>query len=158
MTLLIDRDRMGRHRTRCLASDVGVMGPIGHPGHVSGAEENRGDECQIVEVAAAFEGIIDCVLDTGNGLESGQARRHRLRHRPEVNRNVLCLGQHLAFGGEDGRRAIGPLLDVGRQRRVPEHRPHLVGHRGETMTGHLQAYGVWGHDQSRWPMCLVASR
>ena len=54
-------------------------------------------------------------LDAGHRLETGQAGRHRFRHRPEMDRDVLGLGQHCPPGGEQGSRAICPLLDVGRQ-------------------------------------------
>ena len=158
MTFLIDRDGMRRHGSWRLTPDVGVMGPIGHPGDVSRGHEDRGDEREIVEVGATEERVIDRVLDTRDWLESGQARRHRFGHRPEMNGDVLRLCQHLAVGGEHGRRAVGPLLDVGRKRRMPEDCAHLICHRGETMTGHLECYRIGSHDGSRWPMCFVASR
>ena len=116
MALLIDSDRMRRHRPGSLAPDVGVMCPIGHPGDMSRGHKDRSDEGEIVEMGATEERVIDRVLDTWDWFESGQARRHRFGHRPEMNGDVLCLGQHLAFGGEHGSRTVGPLFDVGRKR------------------------------------------
>ena len=147
MTFLIDRDGMRRHGSRRLTPDVGVMGPIGHPGDVSRGHEDRGDESEIVEMGATKERVIDRVLDTRDWLESGQAGRHRFGHRPEMNGDVLCLGQHLAVGGEHGGRAVGPLLDVGRKRRMPQDRAHLVCHRGRDDDGPPRGRS---DRQSRW--------
>ena len=59
------------------------------------------------------------------------AAAHRRRHRAEVHRDVLGLHEQLAVGGEQGGRAVGPLLDVGAERGPPQHRAHLLGHAGE---------------------------
>ena len=51
---------------------------------------------------------------------------HGCGHRPEVDGDVLGLHDHLAPGGEQRRRGIAPLLDVGRVGRPDEHRTHLL--------------------------------
>src|SRR5207253_1333360 len=37
----------------------------------------------------------------------------------------------LSRQGEEGGRAVGPLLDVGTEGGPPQHRPHLVGNGGQ---------------------------
>ena len=70
---------------------------------------------------------------------------HRRRHRAEVHGDVLGLHEQLAVGGEQRRRAVGPLLDVGAERGPPQHRAHLLGDPGQARDEHLQLGGIERH-------------
>ena len=59
-------------------------------------------------------------------------------HRAEVDGDVLGLGDHPAAGVEDRRRAVAPLLDVGREGRADQRRAHLLGDRAKGVADHLQ--------------------
>ena len=72
-------------------------------------------------------------------------RPDRRRHRSEVHRDVLGLGEQLAVGGEERRRAVGPLLDVRAERGPPQHRAHLVGHAGQARDQDLQRRRIEAH-------------
>ena len=82
----------------------------------------------------------------GEGVDGGS---HRRGHRAEVHRDVLGLREQLAGGGEDRRRAVGPLLDVRARRGAPQHGAHLVGDPTEPGDQHLQRGGVERHERSR---------
>ena len=90
-------------------------------------------EGDVVEVGAAGEGVVDDDLVAGPDAvaERVDGGAHRRRHRAEVHRDVLGLDEQLADGGEQRRRAVGPLLDVGAEGGAPQHRAHLLGHAGE---------------------------
>ena len=81
-------------------------------------------------MGAALIGVIHGVLDPGLDLVAKPTNHslNRRGHRPEVDRDVLGLGEHFAGGVERRGRAIGPLFDVGRRSRPPQHEAHLVGY------------------------------
>ena len=67
MTLLIDRDRIGRHRTRCLSSDIGVVRPIGHPSHVSVAEKTGATSVRSLRWVPPSKGSLTAYWTPGTG-------------------------------------------------------------------------------------------
>ena len=59
-------------------------------------------------------------------LFSAKDRGHRVRHRTEVDRDVLGLHHQLALSVEEGGRAVVALLDIGRVSGADQRRPHLL--------------------------------
>src|SRR5690606_6628897 len=88
------------------------------------------------------ERVVDGVLDAGLGLEPFEDRSHGSGHRPQMDGDVLGLGEHLTGRGEDRRRAVGALFDVGRERGPAQDHTHLLGDRGQLVSGHLERDGV----------------
>ena len=85
-------------------------------------------------MGAARERVVeDDLLAGGDAVEAEgvDGGAHRCRHRAEVHGDVLGLHEQLAVGGEEGGRAVGPLLDVGREGGAPQDGAHLLGHAGE---------------------------
>ena len=103
MAFLINRHRMGRHRAWGLPSHVRMVRPIGHPGDVTSGSKHGSNDGEIVEVGASVERIVHGVLDPGLWIEAFDTGCNRLRHRAEMHRDVLGLGQHLSAGREDRR-------------------------------------------------------
>jgi len=114
MPFLVDRHRVGRHRPWSLATDIGMVRPIGHPGDMATVGKHGSNDREIVEMGASVEGIVHGVLDSRLGIEAPDTGGNRLRHRAKMHRDVLGLRQHLPVGCEDGRRTVRPLLDVWR--------------------------------------------
>ena len=95
------------------------------------------DERHVGEVRSAGEGIVDDedIAELGPTLAH---RRDGLRHRAQVNRDVLGLRDHSAVGREERRRAVSPLLDVGGERGADEHGAHLLRDRPERTAENLE--------------------
>ena len=68
-------------------------------------------------------------------------RGHGVRHRAQVDGDVLGLGDHPAVPVEERRGAVLPLLDVGRERRADEDGAHLLRDRAERAADHLELDG-----------------
>ena len=80
-------------------------------------------------------------LTTKTSPELGPALAHRrdgLRHRAEVDGDVLGLRDHSAVGGEERGRAVAPLLDVGGEGGADEHGAHLLRDRAERAAENLE--------------------
>ena len=108
------------------------------------------DQRDVVQMGAARERVVeDDVLRPGSidRAERSDGGVHRGRHRPEVHRDVLGLHEEVAVGGEEGGRAVGPLLDVRAEGGPAQHGPHLVGDAGEPGEQH----GKGGRPESRRP-------
>src|SRR5208282_2851449 len=86
----------------------------------------------------AGEGIVQRGDVAALELEVLDCRAHRERRRAEMHRNMRGLCDQLAARVENRTRKIVPLLDVGRERRLPEHNAHLVGNRRKTAVHHGQ--------------------
>src|SRR6266480_352380 len=63
---------------------------------------------------------------------------HGVRHRAEVDWNVLGLRNHPAAFVEERGRAIAALLDVRGKGRPDEHGAHLFGHRAQRTAENLE--------------------
>ncbi len=96
-TLLVDRARVGRHRTGRDAADIGVVRAVGDPADQLAAHRHRGHDRDVVEVGAAGEGIVEDHVTEAHRIGAGRRDRgqDRRRHRPEVHRDVLGLGEQL---------------------------------------------------------------
>jgi hypothetical protein len=82
---------------------------------------------------------------------------HRAHHRTEVDRHTLCQSDHLTGGVEDRARAVGSLLDVGREGGAHQGCAHFF--RG----GQQVARNDFGTDRihpliHRAPPCLARAR
>ncbi len=98
-TLVGQSPAVGRHRARSWPSDVGVMGAAGGEGDQLALREDRGDDRDVRQVRATAVGIVEHPR-APRGMILLQDGRHRGRHRPEVNRDVLGLHHHLPAGRE----------------------------------------------------------
>ncbi len=116
---------------------------------------------EVGKVGPAPVGVVDARLlarlEPAEVVEHGA---HAGRHRPQVHRDVLRLGDHLAVRTEHRGRAVRPLLDVGRVGGTPHRDPHLVGDPGEGVTKHLELHrGEWAlRSQGAPPGCAPDRR
>ena len=144
------RGRIRRHRTGGLAADIGMMASRGdieqHPlfRGTGGATENRLDQGDIGQVGAAVVGRVEHEGITALHATAPLAdhRLDALAHRPEMHRHVRRVGDQVAFGIEYRAGEIQPFLDVDRNRRVLQHRAHLLGDGHEQVVEDLQQYRV----------------
>ena len=130
--LLRERPRPCGHAPRLGAADVGVMRSRHRV-----AERGARDERDVGKVRPAGERVVEDVDLVGPGLASGHGG-DGVGHRAEVDRNVLGLRDHPPVRTEERRRAVAPLLDVGRERRAHEHGAHLLADRAQRRADHLQ--------------------
>src|SRR5712692_9887142 len=63
---------------------------------------------------------------------------NRVRHRAEVDGNVLRLHDHPAALVEERGRAVAPLFDVRGERGAHEHHAHLLGDGAQTAADDLE--------------------
>ena len=124
--------RAGRHAARLHSADVGVVRAGGRE-----AELRAGDERDVRQVRAAGEGVVEDPGLSRLRVVLGDGR-DRVGHRAEVHRDVLGLRDHAPALVEDRRRAVAPLLDVGREGRANEDGAHLLGHRAERAAENLE--------------------
>ena len=85
------------------------------------------------------------VEDRDVALGPGGERLDRadgLRHRAEVDGDVRRLRERLPGGVEDRAGEVLPLLDVGRERGVPQRRAHLLGGRGDERVEDREPCGI----------------
>ena len=114
------------------------------------AERGARDERHVGEVRAAGVRVVedeDVVRARVVPHDGGD----RVRHRAEVDGDVLGLRDHPAALVEERRRAVAPLLDVRRERRADEHRAHLLGDRAQRAAENLEldVHGLVTHRVSR---------
>ena len=90
-----DLGGIGGDRTRRGTTDIGMMGPIGHPTHERTLGEARCHESDVVEVGTPLERIVedDLVVRGDRRAEVLDGGAHGGRHRAQVHRNVLRLHQ-----------------------------------------------------------------
>ena len=118
--LIGETRRVGRHRTGLAAADL-------CPRH----------ERDVREVCSARVRVVE----DPDVLASRVVRHHRrnsVRHRAEVDGNVLGLRNHPTARVEERGRAIAPFLDVRRERRVNENGAHLLGDRTQQGAENLE--------------------
>ena len=124
--------RVGRHASGLDAADVCVV-----RARDGEAERRAGDEGHVGEVRAAGVRVVEHEHVAGRGVVAHH-RGDRVRHRPQVDGDVLGLGDHPATLVEDRGRAVAPLLDVGREGGADEHRAHLLGDRAQRAAENLE--------------------
>ena len=92
-----------------------MMCPVRDPGDERPVDEDGTHEGEVVEVCPPGVRIVDRELESRFDIrtETVEDRRHGGRHRSEMDGDVFGLGEHLSFGIEECRRAVGALLDVG---------------------------------------------
>ena len=133
--------------------EVGMVGEVHRPGDHAAVDEDRlGDDDVGQMRAAALVGVV---------ADEGVARPDVLRRvaphdvldevekAAEMDRDVLGLAQRLAGGVEQRRRAVAPLLDVGRMRGADQRLAGLLDDRGHGRADHLDGDGI--EDGHRWP-------
>jgi hypothetical protein len=142
-SLLIEPGRARRHARRGRSADVGVVGAAGGEADQLAGEDGR-DQRDVREVGAAPVGVVE---DPGvaRPLLPVEDGGDRLRHRAEVDGDVLCLHHHLAPGVEERRRAVASLLDVGRIRGVDQGGAHLLAGRAQAADHDLEGDRVDDH-------------
>ena len=86
---------------------------------------------------AAGERVVDDEHVTGRrgALAHGG---DRLRHGPEMYRDVLGLGDHPTVVGKERRRAVAALLDVRGEGGADEDRAHLLRDRSQRASEDLE--------------------
>ena len=137
--------QMVRMRSRAA---VGVMRDVGHEAEEAAVREHRAHHVDVGQVRAAAR-----VRIVGDEHVARRQRRDRIaredlphdaEQRAEMHGDVLGLGDHLAAGVEDGRRAVLALLDIGRVGGLDERGAHLLGDREEGRADHLERHAVHG--------------
>ena len=111
--LLLERGRARRHAAGGRPADVGVVGAAGgEADHLARGEDGR-DQGDVGQVGAALVGVVEDprVAWALLQLEYGG---DRVRHRAEVDGDVLGLHDQLSGGVKERGRAVVALLDVGR--------------------------------------------
>ncbi len=147
-----------RRNAQALLEDVGMaavdevcmVSEVHRPGHEPSVDEDRLGQHDVGQVgAAALVGIV---------ADEGVARpyvldpvafhdvRHQLDEAAEMDRDVLGLAERLALGIEQRRRAVAPLLDIGRVRNADQRLACLLDDRVHGSADHLDGNGIQGHD------------
>ena len=121
--------------------EVGVVRDVRRPGDDLALEEDRLDQHDVGQVrAAAGVGVVADEDVALADLRQRMPRRHVLDHahqRAEVHRDVHRLAQRAAARVEQARRAVAPLLDVGRVGGAHQRLAHLLDDGGERIADHL---------------------
>ena len=129
---LRERLRPGREAAGLRASDVGVVRAGDRI-----PERRPGDDREVRKVCSTRVRVVEDPGLPRRGILLAN-RGDGLRHRAEVNRDVLGLRDHAPFLVEERGRAVAALLDVGGERGADEHCAHLLGDRAEAAADHLQ--------------------
>ena len=95
------------------------------------------DERDVGQVGAAGVGVVEDE-DLAVGRPLGDDGGDGVRHRAEVDGDVLGLGDHPAALVEERGRAVAPLLDVRRERGADEGGAHLLGDRAQRAADDLE--------------------
>ena len=141
--LLLEAVAVGRHRPRPAAAHVGVMSAArGETQQAPALEDGRYDG-DVGQVRPAGERVVE---DVGAPLAVLLAEdcRDGVRHRSEVDGDVLRLHHHLAVGVEERGRGVAALLDVRRVRRADQNRAHLLARRTQRAAQNLEP------DRAQW--------
>ncbi len=124
------------------AAHVDVVGDVRHVAEERLLVEHGGDERDVVEMDPPQIGVVDQDPVAG-GEALGPVGRDRPRHDVGERAQVRRLGEGLGDGPqvavEERAGEVAPRLDVGRVRRAPERRPHLLGDREERVADDLEA-------------------
>ena len=136
------------HAPRLHAAHVRMVRPHHAVAAHRAVHLHRTDERDVREVRPAGVGIVQ---DEDLARRGGQCPHggDGLVQRAQMHRNVGRLGDHLAGGVEQSRGAVASLPDVGRDRRMNQHQPHLLRDGGEGVPHHLEAHGVEAHVRAR---------
>ena len=73
---------------------------------------------------------------------------HRERHGAEVHGHVVAHGDGIARGVIDRAGKIAALLDIGRERGLAQHHPHLLGDGDQEMPKELEIDGAGFHGKN----------
>src|SRR6185437_14039930 len=84
--------------------------------------------------------------------------RHQVEEAAEMDRDVLGLAQRLALRVEQRRRAVAPLLDVGRVRGTDQRLAGLLDDRRHGRADHLDSDGIDAHAASRMRLSQRSTR
>ena len=142
---LVDVRRIGGHRARGDAADVGVMGPRGgEEQELAGFREHRHDHRHVGQMGAAVVRIVEGVDVARPHAAATLADdgAHRFAHRAQMDGHVGGVGDQPALGVEQGAGEIQPFLDVDRIGGVLEGDPHLLGDGHEEVVEDLEQDGI----------------
>ena len=126
--------------------EVGVMGRVGGPGDQLAFVEDRLGEHDVGQVrAAAGVGVVaheDVAFADVLHVEALGDLLDDADQRAEMDRDVRGLAQRAALGIEQARRAVAPLLDVGRVGGAHQRLAHLLDDGGQRIADDLDGDGI----------------
>ena len=124
-TLLVEARRKGRHRTGNPAADIGMMAAAGNPEKHPPIFYVWCSDRDVRQVRTPFKRRVRDVCGICfERIVFGDKRLDDTAHRAQMDRNMRCIGDKIAFGVENGTRKVQTLSDVGRNRTLLEHIPH----------------------------------
>ena len=138
---LLDGHRLGAHRARRYAADIGVMAARRDEEQKIGPAlgEYRRDHGDVGKVRAAIIGRVQHPHIAR--LERVGFAQHRLDapvHRAEMDGNMRGVRDQPPARIENGAGEVEPLLDVDRARGVLQRIAHLLGDRDEEIVEHFE--------------------
>ncbi len=132
-----------------------MVGDVGDEAERLVAGEDGRHQVDVGQVgAAARVGIVDDEHVAGREVPERVAPENlldRAQERAEVHGDVLGLGDHPTARVEDRRRAVAPLLDIGRVRGADEGGAHLLRHREERRADDLERDAIHGLSAAQRP-------
>ncbi|CUU54159.1 hypothetical protein Ga0074812_102165 [Parafrankia irregularis] len=136
-----DLGRVGGHGARAHPAHVRVVGAGGGIADDLVTEQQRGYQSHIRQMVAAGERVVEHPHVTGLRPTLGD-HPHGLVHRAEMDGHVSGLRDHPPAGVEERRRAVPPLLDVGRVGTADQQRPHLLRDAAHRTRQHRQGHRI----------------
>ena len=126
--------------------EVGMVRQVDRPGDQAAVDEDRLGQHDVGQMRAAA--LVGVVADEGVARPDvlGRVAPHdvldEVEEAAEMDRDVLGLAERLAGGVEQRRRAVAPLLDVGRMRGADQRLAGLLDDRGHGGADHFDGDGV----------------
>ncbi len=147
---LIDLASQG-HGAGAHAADVGMMRAISdEERRALGAwEEDGSDRCDIRQMGATVEGIVEDGDVAGAEFQGLSRGPHRQRHCAQVHRHVIAHGDGIAMRIVDGTGIIAAFLDVHRVGTATQDHPHLLGDGDQKVAEQLELDRVYLHSPAR---------
>jgi len=120
---------VGRHRAGGPPTDIGMMPARTEPKRGFTVQKHRRNHSDIGQMRAATIGRVE---HEGVALRHIRVEPHdgldAVGHRPQMHRNMRCIGDQMALRVKDGAREIEALFDVHRPCGVGQGRTHLIRH------------------------------
>jgi hypothetical protein len=131
------------------AADIRPMHPARGEADEGAVRENARQQRHVRQVRSAGVGIVaqhGIAGAPGGGGVACEDSPRRMRHGPEVHRNVVALRHDVAIGIEQGAREIGGQAQQGRERCAHDRRLHFLADGVESAAHHLEGDGVGFED------------
>jgi len=142
---LLETRRIGRHRARCLATEVRMVSAARNKEARCGGrrKEDRRYDGHVRQMRSSREGIVRHeYVALCEGLELFADRGDRIGHRTQMNRNMRRVCDQSPVAIKDGTRVVEPLFDIRRHGRIAEHRSHLFRNRHEPIAQNFEPHGI----------------